>query len=50
MSIDSNLNGKDFLDGFSTALTTLISQWLERLFGPGLNNIIVGSITWRIWR
>ncbi len=46
MTIDSNLNGKDFLDGFSTALTTLISQCLERLFGPGINNIVFGSVTW----
>lgn len=46
MTIDSNLNGKDFLDGFSTALTKLISQWLERLFGPGMNNIVFGSVTW----
>ncbi|BAN33870.1 hypothetical protein SCD_n00020 [Sulfuricella denitrificans skB26] len=46
MAIDSKLNGKDYLDGLSTALTTLISQWLERLFGPSINNIAFGSVTW----
>lgn len=46
MTIDSNLNGKDFLDGFSTALTRLLSQWLERLFGPGTNQVAFGAITW----
>ncbi|MHB1015291.1 MAG: mechanosensitive ion channel family protein [Desulfurivibrionaceae bacterium] len=46
MTIDSTLNTKDLFDGFSTALTTLISQWLERLFGPGINNIVFGSVTW----
>jgi small-conductance mechanosensitive channel len=39
------VNGQDLLDAFSTALTTLISRWLERLFGPGINELAVGSVT-----
>ncbi|MFY9328190.1 MAG: hypothetical protein WAO76_09260 [Georgfuchsia sp.] len=46
MTIDSNMNGKYFLDGFSTALTRLTSRWLEQLFGPGMNDIAFGSVTW----
>ncbi len=46
MTINSNLSGKDFLDGFSTALTTLLSHWLQHLFGPRVNEIVFGSVTW----
>lgn len=45
MTIDSNLNGKEFLDRFSTELTKLTSQWLEQLFGSGINDIVFGSVT-----
>ncbi|MGA9875260.1 MAG: hypothetical protein WBQ21_05570, partial [Solirubrobacteraceae bacterium] len=46
MTLNSSLSGKDFLDGLSTSLTALLSGWMERLFGPGANNPIFGSITW----
>ena len=46
MTINSSLSGKDFLDGFSTALTRLLSQWMERLFGPGADQTVFGSVTW----
>lgn len=46
MTINSSLSGKDFLDGFSTSLTTLLSGWMERHFGPGANDPVFGSVTW----
>ncbi|HEY5043515.1 MAG TPA: mechanosensitive ion channel domain-containing protein [Verrucomicrobiae bacterium] len=46
MTINSSLTGKDFLDGFSTARTTLLTGWMKQLFGPGAENTVFGSITW----
>jgi hypothetical protein len=43
--MNSSLSGKDYLDGFSTALTTLLKRWLENLFGPNVDNPVFGSIT-----
>jgi small-conductance mechanosensitive channel len=44
--MNSSLTGKDFLDGFSTALTTLLVGWIKHLFGPGADTPVFGSITW----
>jgi len=33
-------------DGFSTALTSLLSGWMEQLFGPGTEAPVFGTITW----
>jgi small-conductance mechanosensitive channel len=44
--MNSSLTGKDFLGGFSTALTTLLNNWLESLFGPGAGSPVFGAITW----
>ncbi|MGH7976242.1 MAG: mechanosensitive ion channel family protein [Limisphaerales bacterium] len=46
MPINSSLTGKDFLDGFSAELTTLLGGWLKKLFGPGADNPVFGSMTW----
>src|SRR5690606_5349530 len=46
MPINSNLSGIGFLDRFSTSLTMLLSDWLERLFGPVVNTPALGSVTW----
>ncbi len=34
MTMNSSLTGKDYLDGFSNALTTLLGGWMKQLFGP----------------
>jgi small-conductance mechanosensitive channel len=38
--------GKDFLDMLTTGLTTLFSNGLKQLFGEGMDNPALGSITW----
>jgi len=44
--MNSSLTGTDFLDGFAAALTTLLSNRINRLFGPNAGNTVFGSITW----
>jgi small-conductance mechanosensitive channel len=44
--MNSSLNGKDYLDEFSAALTKLLSRWLEQVFGPAANNPVFGTVTW----
>jgi small-conductance mechanosensitive channel len=44
--MNSNLTGNEFFDGFAAALTTLLSNWINRLFGPNAGNTVLGSITW----
>ncbi|MES1181013.1 MAG: hypothetical protein ABUL66_04030, partial [Verrucomicrobiota bacterium] len=44
--MNSSLSGKDFLDGFSTSLITLLGGWLKQWFGPGADNPVFGSVTW----
>jgi hypothetical protein len=46
MIMDSSLTGKGFFDGFSAALTTLLINWIKRLFGPNADNTVFGLITW----
>lgn len=40
------LTGKSFFDALADGLTALVSQSLERLFGPGVNAPVLGSATW----
>ncbi len=44
--MNSSLNGKDFMDKFSAALSSLLNNWLQRLFGPDASNTVFASITW----
>lgn len=44
--MNSSLNGKDFLDEFSTALTALLGDWIKEIFGPGAKTPVFGSVTW----
>ena len=46
MTMASSLTGREFFDGFSAALTTLLINWIKRLFGPNADNTVFGSITW----
>ena len=46
MGINSSLSENDLLGGFSTFLTTVLSQWMEHLFGTEVNTPVLGSITW----
>ena len=46
MIMDSSLTGKEFFDGFSAALTTLLINWIKRLLGPNADNTVFGLITW----
>ncbi len=34
------------MDGFSAALTTLLSGWMKQLFGPGVETPVFGTVTW----
>jgi hypothetical protein len=34
------------MDEFSTALSSLLNNWLQRLFGPDADNTVFGSVTW----
>lgn len=43
--MNSNLTGKDFLDGFSSALATLLNQWMQRLFGATADHPVFGAVT-----
>ncbi len=44
--MDPKLAGKDYLDQFITGFTALISRGLENLFGPGVNTLLFGGVTW----
>ena len=46
MSTNTSLSGKDFLDGFSTSLTRMLSQWMGDLFGSDVHTPVLGSVTW----
>lgn len=46
MGIKSILSENDLLGGFSSFLATVLSQWMEYLFGTKVNTRILGSITW----
>ncbi len=42
----ATMSGKDFLDELAAGLTALLSNGLERLFGPGVHSPVFGSVTW----
>jgi len=46
MTMNSSLTGKDYLDGFSNALTTLLGGWMKQLFGPVAEVPVFGTVTW----
>lgn len=46
MTMNSTLTGKDFLDGFSAGLATLLGNGMKRLLGPVADVTILGPITW----
>ena len=46
MTMNPSLTERDLLDGLSSALATLLSNWIKRLFGPNANNTVLGFMTW----
>lgn len=42
----TSLTLKDFLDSLTAGMTALLSAWLQRIFGSGVNNIAFGPVTW----
>lgn len=40
------MTGKDFLDALAAGLTTLLSDGMKCLFGPGVHNVVFGSVSW----
>lgn len=46
MTMNSTLTGKDFLDGFSAGLATLLGNGMKRALGSVADVTVVGPITW----
>jgi len=46
MTMNPSLTERDLLDGLSSALATLLNNWIKRLFGPNANNTVLGFMTW----
>ncbi|MGC2460077.1 MAG: mechanosensitive ion channel domain-containing protein [Steroidobacteraceae bacterium] len=44
--MNSSLTAADFSERFSTALTTLLNNWIKRSLGPNADNTVLGLITW----
>ncbi len=44
--MQTTMNGKDFIDELAASLAALISNGLERLFGPGIQNPVLGPFSW----
>jgi small-conductance mechanosensitive channel len=44
--MDATTAGKNYLDPFIAGLTALVADGLEKLFGPGVNAAVFGSVTW----
>lgn len=42
----NTMSGKQFLDSVVTALTALLTGWMEGLFGPGVHNRVLGALCW----
>ena len=44
--MNSSLTAEDFSERFSTALTTLLNNWIKRWLSPNADNTVLGLITW----
>jgi len=44
--MQTTMNGKDFLDELAAGLTALLANGMERLFGPGVHNPVLGPFSW----
>jgi small-conductance mechanosensitive channel len=42
----ASLTGKDFLDNFAAGLNNLLQAEMQKLFGPAVNQIVLGRLTW----
>jgi len=44
--MNTNMTGKGFLDTLAVGLTTLLTNLMERVFGPGVSTPFLGNISW----